>query len=366
MGHQKNRSSLTGVAAGIAVLWLTMAGAAAQAQDRLVLKNGNILMGHLAPVTCSESPQISFQPVDLALLTLGLDKIVTIQAGNYALDASNTTADPDDQQTASIRGYLTTTARTAPGPVTTLSLARVAAKVCTAPKPSFKGRIKLDGNTTFGATIQRQIGGAFNAQLNPANHDRGSITPVITLTTSYGDQIKSGRTSKSVQVYTGRFDMQVRLNRPRTSGPLGNTDLHFIADEYHSFSQGIDLQQGYGMGISQEVQGAVLQGDFWYVQEKRFSPAPTFSSMAGRVFESYAVFPEKRFTLVEDCEIVLPFKSLNALLVRGSAGVVMKLGKSTAPPFSLSLTYSDYYFRNAPVTYKQSYSKVGLGIVYAW
>jgi hypothetical protein len=185
--------------------------------------------------------------------------------------------------------------------------------------------------------------------LNPAYHNRWSITPVLLLTTSYGDQIKGSKTTKSSQVDTGRFDMQVRLNTPGSLGTFGNTDLHIIADEYHSFSQGIALQQGYGMGISQIVKGVVIQGDIWYVHEKRFNPAPSFSSLATRVYESYTFFPTKRFTLTEDCETVLPFKTLNAVLVRGAVELVMKLGKpSASPPFSLTLTYSDYYFRNAP------------------
>ena len=161
--------------------------------------------------------------------------------------------------------------------------------------------------------------------------------------------------------------MQVRLNNPGSRRIFGNSDLHVIADEYHSFSQGIALQQGYGTGVSQEIGALVVQGDIWYLHEKRYNPAPSFSSGAFRIFESYTFFPSKRFTLTEDYEIVLPFETVNALVVRGAVELVTKLGSpATSAPFSLTMTYSDYYFRNAPQPYKQSYSKVSAGIVYVW
>jgi hypothetical protein len=234
-------------------------------------------------------------------------------------------------------------------------------------KGSFTGKIKIDGNVSFGAQIPRQISGSVMAQWSPAEVKPGSLTPIFLFSTAYGDTIKGAVTSKTSQIDSGRFDLQIRLRNAPSNNVWGPTNVNVIADEFHSFSQGVALQQGYGAGVSQGIGQLTLEGDIWALRESYFKPAPTFSSAAARLYETYTIFSSNRFVLAEDLEAVLPFKSMQALLVRGGAELTIKLGKAGAPlPFSLNVTYSDFYFRNAPKGYKQNYAKVALGIAYSW
>lgn len=358
----------------LAVPLLLAHGAAAQSLDKLSLVGGSTLLGSIVPFTCSKTAanqHVSFQPTaGLPQQAPGLKDIASIQVGNLELDSSNTTAGPDPQDIATLRGYLLTKSRPDAASIKTLSLGLTVAAICSPPLPAskFTGKLSVDGTGSFAATVQRLISGTLYAKVDPASENPGSITPLLEMSTAYGDSTKGSVTTKSSQIDTGRFTLGVLIHHADSAGTYGSTYINVIADEYHSFSQGVSLQQGYGVGVSQILAGTLtVEGDIWDVREAYYPPTAAFSSAAVRFRKSDTLYSGGRFVLSEDAEAVLPFHSLRALLIRGGASLAIKLGSTTTPqPFSLTFAYGDDYFRSAPKGYKQNYAKITLGIAYNW
>jgi len=335
----------------------------AQPPDTLKLNNGNTLSGYIAPVACAAKPgdqQLSFQPVGgLPAQTPALNDILSIRVGNFVLDASDATTRPAPDEIVVLRGYLHTKSRAAStAAAKTLSISLALKELCDPPKPKFTGNASINGTASFAAQVQRLIGGTFYGEFDPAVAGTGSVVPIIQLSTSYGDAIKGSVTTKTSQIFAGNIDLQVQLP--------ARMRLNLEGDEYHSFSQGVHLEQGYGAGISQNLGGSlIVEGDLWYVREDFYKPATPFSSPGFRFYETNTWFYGKRFVLFEDFAGVAPFDSARALFFRGEGKLAIKLGSATQP-FSFNVTYDENYFRDSPKGYKQNYSKVTVGVTYNW
>ncbi len=239
-----------------------------------------------------------------------------------------------------------------------LSLAATLPYICDALAPSagtFHGSLGINGSETFGATVQRLISGDLGVYIYPAKATFGSTATIVQLGTSYGDTVKGSVTTKSSQVDYGKLTLETRLNAA--------TKFNLTADEYHSFSQGVKLEQGYGAGISYLLnQQLTVQADIWELHETFFSPAAGFASPAAHFREFDTVGAGRRVSLTEEFEAILPFDSARALILRGQANLGIKIVSSV----TANLIYSDNYLRNSPKGYKPNYVKLTLGIAYAW
>ena len=88
---------------GNRIAWFCLiALASVQAQDKVSLVDGNVLLGRVVASTCSDPPQLSFQAKrGSASLTFGLSEIAKLEMGSYVLDSSNQTKPDAAQETLS-------------------------------------------------------------------------------------------------------------------------------------------------------------------------------------------------------------------------------------------------------------------------
>ncbi len=337
---------------------------AAQTPDKLALKNGSTLIGVMPAFTCAASPgdqRVSFQLAGTTpAVSAGLSEMAQIQLGDVMLVSDSAPA-PSASDATALKAYLHAAAAarsTAAVQVKRLSLAATLPYICDAPAPAagiFHGSVGINGSDTFGATVQRLISGDLAAYFYPAKATLGSTATIVQLGTSYGDTIKGSVTTKSSQVDYGKLILETRLN--------GATKLNFTADEYHSFSQGVKLEQGYGAGISYLLnQQLTVQADIWAMHDTFFHPAAGFASPAAHFRESDTVGAGKRVSLTEEFEAIAPFDSARALILRGQANLGIKIVSGV----TANLIYSDNYLRNSPKGYKPNYVKLTLGVAYSW
>src|SRR5690242_20297138 len=92
----------------------------AQSLDRLVLKEGDILVGHMRPSTCGS---LSFRPEDgLSPQSPSIDRVSTVRVGNYVLSDADTSSKPSAAQIADLQSLLNQESRPAEAVQVTLSL----------------------------------------------------------------------------------------------------------------------------------------------------------------------------------------------------------------------------------------------------
>jgi hypothetical protein len=373
---------------------LQLAGICAAAQtapppDALTLVGGSSVPGYVTSIACTVAgAEVAFQkglPGQGAGLAVKATSahILELKLGPVVLSgtASNQLPAQDLQPLKDyVRGDPASRAQPAMGSQT-LSLSDTLPLLCFQAGPrTFPGALNISGTDTFGAQVQRLISGDLIAMSVPAPADmvRGALTPTFEFNTSYGDNVKGSVTTKTSQIYFGKFQLEDQLSQRNQ-----DTKLLIFGEEYHSFSQGIALLQVYGMGFRQALAKSFhVEGEATYMHETPFRPFTTFTSPAVRFAEDYTAVPGNgRVTLAENMEAVAPFDSARDLYFRGGASLDIKIGpqpvaatcpcpvndpNSQKPTTAVTINYDDNYYRNSPKGYKQNYVKLTIGIKYSW
>jgi hypothetical protein len=292
------------------------------------------------------------------LIALGATEEISVADGTLQVSGNGSTFDlgSGPQTVSSIRSI-----GSPPGSSVSTSQSHSNVQVPSSAKRIFGGRIDANGTASFGATIQRLIGGDLTMFSAPVDRSPGAFTPTVYFNTAYGDTIKGSVATKSSQIEDGGVTLELIL---RNNGGLP-TSATFGGDLYHSFSQGLALKQGYGSGIRQSLSKQfVVEGDLWYDHDTPYHPFATFSSPAARIYESYGIGNSaKPVQFTETLESVLPFDSARAIFFRGTVTLNINI---LQPAWQLQIQYADDYFRDAPSGYKQNYGKLMLGAAYNW
>jgi hypothetical protein len=356
------------------LLALTLAShtcARAQASDKIVLTNGTQLTGQVASIGCfREKPlnltmRIEKVQADGAKINVGdIETLVLSQSGTPVVLSrtgafSNVPTGVADAFLNYIRasGDRTLALPAGVSAASLTSLNALLVDVCTSRqnKSVWRGSMNVNTAAVVGTNIQKTLGGTLflSYERNPARDDLSHTFTKLDLESSYGSSRKRGQPATvSTQWSYGKLEQDFSLGK--------KTFLSAFASLYHNFSTGMRLQQAAGVGLQYSVTDDFSVGaDIRGLRQKLYAPSDRFSSLAAGLSESYTtLIPNTPVVFTERLEVALPFKTMNAMQLRWVSFLMMPVTKRV----NFTVEYDDDYLRNAPVGYRQNFSKVSLGV----
>ena len=242
-------------------------------------------------------------------------------------------------------------------------------------KSVWRGKFETSSVLTIGTQTQETLSGrlALSYERNPTMNDwvKHSFT-AFEIEAAYGNSAKKGspRTMTNQVWYAGLTHGFIK----------SRTTIFPFAKLYHNFSQGMKLEQAYGVGIKHSFRPAntlpnqslgnqlkhnlVLGADVRALHESFGHLANPFSSaaMGVQLDDSYNAVLSPKLTLIfnEHFELVPAFRSAQAFQARAESSLSIPVTQR----LSVGLTFNDFYVRNAPPKHRQNYSKTTLSFGY--
>lgn len=133
----------------------------------------------------------------------------------------------------------------------------------------------------------------------------------------------------------------------------------------HNFSQGLNLQQVYGVGVGwtpfkTEVQQLDLKADVHY-EKQNFQPPTVSQNLIGSTFgEAYRRNLPAKMIFTESATILPAFNNMDAYSANAAAGLSVPVYKR----FSMALNATDSYLNSPGVGYKKNSFQFVTSIVY--
>ena len=387
-----SRSMLT-IASISTVILLGIVGTT-HAQGLVVLRNGSKLNARVSSIQCA-SHEVVFDLGGLGTATVGWTAITAMSDETFDLNDGA----PGDNSSRNVRNLpvsgnsrdltdrtiadaLAARCKSIEGSsssekANSNSTVRLSKQSNAAPDSGsyWTGKIEASSALTIGTQKKEELSGRLllSYKRNPsANGWLKHTTTTLDVESSYGNaKKKDAARFMTTQMSYGSL-IHGFIKSQEMIAPFGVL--------YHNFSQGMRLEQSYGLRyehrfgssnrkpdetIGQQLRGnLVIGGDLRYIHEDFGQLAPHFSSAAAgiRVDDSFHLGPPDKMRLIfnQHIEIVPAFKSAKALQARAQSTLSLPL----TPRLSLSLQFIDFYVRNAPPGYKQNYSKTSLSFGY--
>jgi len=239
----------------------------------------------------------------------------------------------------------------------------------------WRGKFETSSALTIGTQTQETLSGrlAVAYERNPTMNDWVKHTSTaFDIEAAYGNSSKKGspRTMTNQVWYAGLVHGFIK----------SRTTIFPFARLYHNFSQGMKLEQAYGVGIkygfrpanpppneslgNQLKDNLVLAADLRALHENFGKLAGPFSSaaMGLQIDDSYNAVLSPKLTLVfnEHIELVPAFKSARAFQARAESSLSIPVTQR----LSVGFTFNDFYVRNAPPNHRQNYSKTTFSFGY--
>ncbi|ADV82105.1 DUF481 domain-containing protein [Terriglobus saanensis] len=232
------------------------------------------------------------------------------------------------------------------------------------------------GAVNAGATFVQstQHGGTFNAGLtlartvptvtflNPRNRTLLDVSETYgKLTTPTIPQTEPTPTPDSV-VKTSVFHADLERDQYFTQRfyALANTSFD------HNFSQGLQLQSVYGLGIgwtpiSTPKQQLDVKADLHYEGQGFQDPSTNLDLIGSTLAETYKRTLPRKLVLTEQASVLPAWNNFNAYSANGSIGLSLPLFKR----LSVALTTTDNFINNPSTGYKKNSFQFVTGITYS-
>lgn len=345
--------------------------------DVISFKNGDRLSGTLVSAdgnsvsfTASVTGKVDLQWSDIARIQLASP--VTI---SHSLANGKSSTERFDNPLITVQGG-NLTAESAENHLTIsssqlLSIGEPAAFV------HWSGQIKGQTSLTTSTQNQYVIGATLHTAFETKNQK--ALAHQITSLTAQANY-SEGRKPNASPVITALDEGLIQHNLylvdneslDNYPSPYDSFYLFGLADLYHNFSLGMNLEQAYGVGAAWDrtLRGRTTQLfgvalDFRFVRENLHSPGGTINLAAAGPSEHYSitiplVSSKKPISIGESIHVIPAFNNGHALQARGIASLSFPL----TPRLSFGPQEVDDYLRNSPPGSKPNYSQFQLTFSY--
>jgi len=355
--------SVLAVGALSLVLPLGLAGQAAAGPDLLVLTSGERLTGHLQDVS---NGKVDFASDGLGKISVDWSKVQELHAAElFAVIRKGVKLSKNASVTNIPQGTIAATGQTITvmpqaGAPQTIPVADASHAV---PQRDFLNAVQHNPNFLTGWTGTASLGAA----LVQATQSSTSISTSVSLARAIPSETWLEPRNRTTADFNSAYG---RISQPAT--PVVKTSIfHADAerDEYfsgnifalgnaafdHSFSQGLDLQQIYGLGAGWTVvktanRSLDLQGSLTY-ERQSFFVARLDDNLIGSVFsEDFNQKFAGGITLTQKLAANPAWNRTNAYSANASVVVALPLYKQ----FSLSASAADSFLNNPPPGFKKN------------